>query len=267
MDYIIDHDIHIHTKLSSCSSDENMVKDSIIAFAVAEGYKSLCFTDHTWDKDVPGASQWYSTQDIDHVRKTLPIPKKIGDLKIYFGCETEFVGGGKIGINEKNFSLFDFIIIPPNHYHMVDFVRPGTITGEEETAKFFMTRLEELTELNLPWEKIGIAHLSTKLIYKTGDHENVFKYIARDRMLKVFDFFAKKGTGIELNADCFKEDNNFDERPSTKVYRLAKEAGCKFYCGSDAHHLDKLDYNRTHIHDFVKYLGLKESDKYIIPDA
>lgn len=264
MDYLIDHDIHVHTILSNCCSDEFMTKENIISHAVKKGYTSLCFTDHMWDQKVSGVSQWYSNQDVEHVKNILPIPKTKGDLKIYFGCETEYTGKDKIGISKVSYDVFDFIVVPVNHFHMVNFVRSDSITEEKDIAELFMARLEELTNLDLPWKKIGIAHLSSSTLFIEGDSENVLRYLDEKRMSLIFDFFAKEGAGIELNACCFKTDKNFGDKPSSKMYLMAKDAGCKFYCCSDGHTREKLNYENSYLADFVKFLNLKESDKYMI---
>ena len=57
---------------------------------------------------------------------------------------------------------------------------------------------------------------------------------------------------------------NFAEEEADIVlrpYRIAKSCGCKFYCGSDAHHPAGLDKAKAIFERAVDMLGLKEEDK------
>ena len=72
------------------------------------------------------------------------------------------------------------------------------------------------------------------------------------------------GMGIELNSYDMRyspEEADTVLRP----YRIAKECGCKFYLGSDAHHPQGLDEAIPLFQKGVEALGLQESDKYHIP--
>lgn len=60
MRYSIDHDLHIHSQLSSCSSDSEQTPARILRYAQENGLKEICLTDHFWDETVEGASGWYA---------------------------------------------------------------------------------------------------------------------------------------------------------------------------------------------------------------
>ena len=59
MKFQIDHDMHIHSQLSSCSQDPEQSTEAILAYGERLGMKTLCLTDHYWDETVEGASDWY----------------------------------------------------------------------------------------------------------------------------------------------------------------------------------------------------------------
>jgi histidinol phosphatase-like PHP family hydrolase len=87
--------------------------------------------------------------------------------------------------------------------------------------------------------------------------------IPADDLFRLFKRAAQVGCGIELNLS----DMDFADHEQEKVMRMfhiAKECGCKFYLGSDAHHPDKWDkfvplYSRA-----VDILDLKEEDKFVL---
>ena len=47
-------------------------------------------------------------------------------------------------------------------------------------------------------------------------------------------------------------------------YKIAKQCGCKFYCGSDAHHPDSLDRAKAIFESATDLLELTEEDIFII---
>ncbi|MCR5782891.1 MAG: hypothetical protein K6G90_09185 [Clostridia bacterium] len=61
MKYTIDHDLHIHTKLSSCSQDPRQTTEKILGYALNNGLKTICVTDHYWDETIPvGFIGWHA---------------------------------------------------------------------------------------------------------------------------------------------------------------------------------------------------------------
>ena len=77
-------DLHLHSRLSACAHDEQLVPDHILQVAEEHNYLQLCLTDHLWDPAVPGASSWYAPQSIEHVRQYADLPKS-GRLPFFFG--------------------------------------------------------------------------------------------------------------------------------------------------------------------------------------
>lgn len=261
----IDHDLHTHTHLSLCSRDPEQNTMKLLTHAKENGYTVQCVTDHLWDADVPDPSGFYAPQDIAHVKQSLPLPQDDA-VRFVFGCETEFCGGKKLGLSPAHYDDFDFIIIPPDHFHMVDFVRPASYDTEEKVADLLVERLEELTLFDLPWHKVGIAHLNTRLIFRDGDVCKVLRSMDTARLHNVFHKFAALGAGIELNMTAFGEPYDRDPEAHLNIYRIAKEEGCKFYLGTDAHHPDKLDLIPQLAPGVVEALGLTDEDLFRIPE-
>ena len=48
MKFSYDHDLHIHSKISSCSSDPEQTNEAILAYAKKNGLTTICLTDHYW---------------------------------------------------------------------------------------------------------------------------------------------------------------------------------------------------------------------------
>ncbi len=263
MRFPIDHDMHCHTHLFLCSNDEMQSVQNILAFAKTHGYTLQCITDHLWDESVPGASSFYTPQNIAHVRQSLPLPED-DQVRMVFGCETEYCGGNKLGLSPDSYDKFDFIVIPPNHYHMVGLVRPADRDSEEKIADLLVERLEQLSLIDLPWRKVGIAHMTCSLIFKEGDQHRVYELVDEKRFRAVMRRFARFGAGIEINLSCFGRDWRKHEDAMLRLYRLAGEEGCKFYLASDAHHPDELGVVPERASEVIDLLGLTKEDQFLL---
>ena len=264
MKYIIDNDLHIHSKISACSGNPEQTAERILQYAEENNYKTICITDHFWDDAVEGGSDWYKPQNYDRISAIKPLPQS-ENVRFLFGCETELNSDLTLGISKEKLDLFDFLVIPTTHFHMRGFV----LTEEEaddinKKAKAWVRHFEAVIDMDLPFEKIGIAHLTCGLIANPReDYLAVLNLIPDSEMERVFTKAARLGVGIELNSS----DMDFAEDEAETVlrpYRIAKKCGCKFYLGSDAHKPEGLDAAYKIFERAVDVLGLTEDDKFRI---
>lgn len=261
--FTLDHDYHLHSTLSTCCEDPRMIPENIIPICREEKKKEILIANHFWDRLMPGADDWYGPQDLQHVKKILPLPEE-SDMRVRFGCETEFCGGKKIGIAPETYDEFEFIVVPFTHLHN-HFSRPRDCTTPVQVANLFMDHFEDLLQIDLPWKKVGIPHLTCFLVYPNDRLKEVFEAMDYPRLSKCFDFLAEKGAGIELNAGCFGQYWKDHLDVMTEIYRVAKKSGCKFYCASDAHSLEGLRSINANIPAIAEELGLTDADRYTIP--
>ena len=262
MKYQIDHDLHIHSSLSACSNDPKQSADAILEYGKRNCLHTLCLTDHYWDDSIAGASDWYAPQNYAHIVQARPLPQEKGTAFL-FGCETELRKDLVLGMPRSRFDDFDFVIIPTTHMHMTGF----TISAEDKEsnarrAQLWVERLDAVLDMELPFHKVGIAHLACHLINKHGYLE-VLDLIPSEEMERVFTKAAKRGCGIELNASDFRFPDTDADRV-LRMFRIAKACGCKFYLGSDAHHPDQLDGSVSYFERAIALLDLTENDKFFI---
>lgn len=263
MDYIFDNDLHIHSKISLCSNDENQNNERILQYAKENKLKTICLTDHYWDENVDGASDWYKLQDFRHISAAKPLPQDDG-IRFLFGCETEMDKNMTLGISKKKFDDFDFVVIPTTHFHMTGFTISEEIVSPKQKSEFWLAKLNTLLDMDLPFYKIGIAHLTCGLIDSSRENFlRIIELLDDDSLKKVFKKAAEKGVGIELNSSDmdFKDE---EESIVLKPYRIARDMGCKFYCGSDAHHPNELDAASKIYKRAIKLLELTENEKFHI---
>ena len=265
MKYTFDHDYHIHSQLSLCSSDPEQSAQRILQYAKDCNLKTICLTDHFWDETVPGASSWYQQQDYSWICQAKPLPKD-DQVEFLFGCETDMDKHHTVGLALDHFDRFDFVIVPTTHLHMTGF----TLTEEQATsletrAELWVSRFEALLNQPLPFGKVGVAHLTCSLA-EPRSHEGYLKLLdmlPEEDLQRLFAKAAEVGLGIELNySDMSFQDSETDT--VLRPYRIAKHQGCKFYCGSDAHHPRTFPLCQNVFQRAIDLLGLEESDKFHI---
>ena len=259
MKFQIDHDLHIHSNLSSCSRDKNQTPENILAYARKEGLKKIAITNHFWDENVNGASEWYAPQNFEHVRTSLPLPKEDG-ISFLFGCETEMDKFFTLGISKERLNDFDFIIIPTSHLHMKGFTIDENLTSAEGRARYYMERCNRLLDYDLPFHKMGLAHFTCTLMQRNceGTRDDIMNAISDGEFFAFFERAAKCGIGIELNTSVSDASNPAALRP----YKIARECGCKFYLGSDAHSVKDFEMSEARFSPMIDALGLTEEDKF-----
>jgi histidinol phosphatase-like PHP family hydrolase len=167
-----------------------------------------------------------------------------------------------LGISKERLGFFDFINISTTHLHLAGYTVKHKITEPKEASMLWLQRLYALLEKDLPWQKTGIAHLTCGHILK-GRTAEVISLIETSEMYNIFSECAKKGVGIELNMKTiFTSDD--EKNTLLRPYFIAKECGCKFYMGSDAHKVEALKSAKGNFENIVTLLDLKEEDKFLL---
>ncbi len=264
MKFQIDHDFHIHSYLSPCSGDPTQTKEKILKYAEKNGLKDICITDHLWADDAGPSGDMYASFNLNcaHVSQILPLPRS-EKVNFHFGCEVDMDKHGNVGITKESAEKFDFIIIPTTHLHMVGFTLDPADTSTERRAIKYLEKLHTLMDKDLPFHKIGIAHLTCPLLNNASweAHLATLDLISDNEFGDAFEKIAKKGAGFELNYTPSSYTSEDIERV-LRPYKIAKEVGCKFYLGSDAHQEPGLDGFMARANDMVNLLALEEKDKF-----
>lgn len=264
MKFQFDHDYHIHSLLSQCSSNPEQTPENILKIAKERGLSRIALTDHFWDENVPGASNWYNTyHKFTDIAKSRPLPID-NEVTFLFGCEADMDKNGVIGLSPERYDEFDFIVVSTTHMHMKGFtVSDEEYESTEALAKVWVKKFDTLLNSDLPLHKTGIAHLTSPCIAVDNNrHIEVLDLIPDEQMCRLFTKAAERGLGIEING----HDLNFSEENRESMlrpYRIAKECGCKFYYGSDAHKPSEFSVDQ-YFPRFIDLLGLTEDDKFHI---
>ena len=231
------HDIHIHTHISSCGSPEAFA-EGYISRAKEIGLKTVGFSDHMWDRAVPGASRWYEPQDFAHVCGLIPeVPKSHRGVHLLFGCEAECRMDGVVGLSEEVAQKFDYILIAHGHDHMKNFVMPAEFLDDHPAhAKFAVRHFKDILQSPLRKYFTSVAHPFVPGT-RHGDTNAVLCHIPDRDFRECFEAARDAGIALEMNGSTFigfseEEIRNLEY---VRMYAIAKECGCRFTYGSDSH--------------------------------
>ena len=261
MRFVIDHDLHIHSQYSNCSSDPEQNNERILKYAKDNGLKKICLTDHLWDENLPCDFEGYQISCFKKISQALPLPKD-DEVEFLFGCETEMDWQNMIGLSDKMYDTFDFIIVPINHLHLTPFTRREEDDSTERRVELYYRRFDRVLCSDLPFGKVGLAHPICSLMARDVEQSNeMLKAMDKNVLRELYTRAAKKNLGIEINEVV---TNATEERRTlyAEHINIAKECGCKFYLGSDAHHPKGLDLALERFEAAIDLLGLKEEDKF-----
>lgn len=260
----ITQDMHIHTHLSLCSNDPAQTPATIIDKAVALGVTTLCITDHFWDEGVPGASDWYRLQNRAHLEEVrAEIPQDTRGVRVLVGCETEYTGGRNVGISRATAEELDFIVLPFDHFHMKNYTCPVSVKTPEAAACLWLERFSCALDLDLPWHKVTFAHINDILSFQDV-LPRIFAAMDDDDLRRRFDRCARLGAYIEINtATCASPIWEAYLDTHLRIFSLARDCGCRFSFGSDAHHPRELE-SILRGEEVARLLGLR-ADQVLDP--
>ncbi len=116
----IRHDVHTHNAFSACCADKLASTDAYIEKEIELGNRIFGLSNHIWDENVKGASNWYSKQTIIKAEEAkASLAKAPAGLKCLFGTESEYYHCyDRMGMSLEGAARFDYILIPHSHQHM-----------------------------------------------------------------------------------------------------------------------------------------------------
>ena len=237
-------DLHMHTHLSFCGKDEATV-ENYVAQAAGLSLTCLGFTDHMWDSAVPGMPWWYRQTDIQNVEHVLQLRSVLEQnrdcgVALLMGCEAEYDYPGRgVALTEAAAEQFDFIIASSTHTHNV--MPKAFYDPPRRHAEFMLQAYEDM--LNSPVSRYftAMAHPVHAVCGPYG-HELPMAAITDDEYRRVFDLTAKKGIAVEINIKCLVGHQeqfaaDLEQQPHLRMFRIAKDCGCRFTFGTDCHFL------------------------------
>lgn len=259
----ITHDFHIHTHLSTCADRNVTVRDYLKAYRDTP-IRRLGFADHLWDSAIPGTPRFYRIQNVEHVEEikadlaALTAEERDG-FEILYGCETEYdYAGHGVGLSEAAAETFDFIIVPNSHTHITmpkEFYEPP-----QKHKEYMIEAYKDIIRSPIRRYITSIAHPFDP-VNCPYPRRLVYDLITDDEFRRLFDETAEAGIAVEINLSAVKNPEVLmsEDYSMVRMFRAAKECGCRFTFGTDAHKTDDLRV-LSNAAFMVELLGLTEDD-------
>ncbi|MHC5053116.1 MAG: hypothetical protein ACYTKD_00185 [Planctomycetota bacterium] len=267
---LIDHDLHVHTYLSSCCHDSTTQRPAAILRIAAEiGMGTVGFADHVWANPDLETSGWYRAQDETQIARLREDLSRVAtDVHVLVGCEAETVAPGAFGITPTFAEELDFVLLACSHFHRRKLVaRPA-----REDARGVAVHARDFF---ISAARSGLATVIPHPLMPCG-YEGIFDDVAvalsDDEIIDTFAVAAEEGVGVEITTSFLPPKPSEGEptgptwsmETPLRLLELAMRAGCLFTFASDAHDLDMLR-RLGELEPFVDRLGL--SERHVLPLA
>ena len=256
----IEHDFHIHTTLSLCARPTATL-ENYLQTAEKLGLKKLGFSDHFWDSCFAAPNEFYEKQDMDHVSllKEKLMQTKAAGIEMFWGCEAEYDPVRRdVGIARETAEQFDFLIVPNSHTHMM--MPKAFYHPYQKHAEFMVQAYEDIINSPVSRDITAIAH-PFDAVCCPYDRGILYDMISDDCFKRLFEQTAEKEIAVEINLACVhgRTKEQIEKWEAIRMFRLAKECGCRFIFGSDAH-CDQDHSSFANGGLIADMLSLKESD-------
>lgn len=259
---MLTHDIHVHTHLSLCAKPEATF-DAYVRNARRLGIKLIGFADHMWEtgkKDAP--SDFYEIQNLAHVLKLRDEVYETEGLRVLIGCEAEFTADNTLSVTPEAAQKLDYVTVAHSHTHF-DFVMPQEIKDDYKAhGQWLMESFMRM--MHHPGIALAatVVHPMAPCLVDKADE--VLVHISDSEFREAFALAAKHSVGLELNAAimCFAgcdRKETAEKSQFLRMFRIAKECGCRFSLGSDSHHPDDHG-NYPKLGVMIDLLGLTKND-------
>ncbi|KKR04421.1 MAG: hypothetical protein UT30_C0008G0043 [Candidatus Uhrbacteria bacterium GW2011_GWF2_39_13] len=252
-------DLHIHTSASPCCHDKEQTIENITEATKNMGLKKIGFADHVWVSDMYKPSGFYNKQSgEEHLKLKEIAQSRDWGIEVLVGCEADMIAPGKFGITDDFKRQMDYVLLSSDHFHMKDFVEQpensDSRTLGRHMLKFFISAAES-----------GMGDILAHPFFPYGFIDMYDTAMASISDAELFDacaVAAAKNTGIEINP-CYlpnaAKNRFFSIETPVRFLAIAKEAGCKFTFGSDAHGIKELEAVKDFQY-FIDALGLQAKD-------
>lgn len=258
----INHDFHIHTSLSLCADPATQAQDFIVP-AMEAGIDRIGISNHFWDGDVESLRDdgYFTMQNFERLSRELEYIRSEKRISVSFGCEGEYDPvGHDVAMTEATAEKFDHILVPNSHTHLV---MPDEYWDDIPRHKeFLMTAYTDIIRGKVSKYITAIAHPFEVVGYSREKLSALVATVSDDEFKRIFDETAERGIAYELNVGGGRKltREEYESSPSIRMARLAKECGCRFLFGSDAHAAREFVYFKENAEMVAEALELKDND-------
>ncbi len=269
---LLTYDTHVHTYYSPCGRRVDAEGHSLAAperyyeRAAELGLQAIIFTDHfVKDPSAPGMVNFYKGSGpaiLEDLCTEVVRFESSDGCKVYIGCETETLSPEWIGVGPEMASQLDFVLVPTTHYHLPGVPQPASFEPQDVAAHLLMM-LESV--VGRPWVD-SVAHPFSESERVIGDLRRIYEAMDKAWLTDVLGLAAENGVALEVNDGSITSPNSPNYAGVYReIVRQAKQLGCRFTFGSDAHDYRRLGMSET-TEAWIASAGLA-TDDFLSPAA
>ncbi len=228
------HDLHLHTSLSACCQLNDRTPASVIALAESMGVSTIGFADHIWANPGISPSEWYRPQNEEQIsRLRSQLAEVSTPLRVLVGCEADMIAPGKFGIVPEFARTLDYVLLSCSHFHMKEFVAQPPTDAPSDLAR-------QMLDFFRSGVASGLATSIAHPLFPFGSRDKFAQAISSISDAELEDAFglaSEHGTALEITPVFIPPeiDPPFSIDTPVRFLSIARNMGCKFTFGTDAH--------------------------------
>lgn len=257
-------DLHIHTNRSFCAPSSTTV-ESYLPLCEKEGLRVLGISDHVYPTQVIRNRGFADKDKVSHLTSLRGELKKAQEetgIRLLLGCEMDlFPSTGPLLSPEEGLN-FDYILVAASHilnypkmYADYDLSTPAKL------RKLTLDQFFAACELRYP-VPVGICHPLYPIC--SPWEQEVVDGISDTCLNECFSMAAERDISIEIHACLYRNGTALNEYGLSdsylRVLSAAKNCGCKFHFGADAHNPDMFADKHDLLRKAAELIGITAED-------
>lgn len=246
-------DLHLHTNLSACAPKTTTIS-TYLDYCDSEGIKKIGISNHL-----------YIREGINH---TLKIKDEIRSLQnstsvqLLTGCEMELFPEQEPMLNKENASQFDYVLVAPSHiFNSIHEYKNFDLSTSDKIRRLLIDNFKRacLLDLGVP---TAICHPLYPIC--APNQQEILDGMTDAMLAECYTLAAQHDKSIEIHACLYRDTVNLDQEGLSPSYihmlSVAKECGCKFHFGSDAHEIQGFVNKHDLLQRAAERAGISEDD-------
>lgn len=256
-------DLHVHTNKSLCAPRDT-VPSTYIPHCTEEGIQLIGITDHVYPEDMLAEYGYpldHRVNRLLELRTVLSEAEAQSGIRFLLGCEIDYFDCvGHPYILPEESQGFDYVLLAASHilnypqmYTAYDLASPSVL------RRLTIERFVAACGLDYP-VPMGICHPLYPIC--SPYQAEIIDGISDETLKELFCMAAEKKISIEIHSCLYRNDTPHNEFGLSdhylRILAAAKDAGCKFHMGSDAHAAPAFIGSHAKLRKAAELLGLTE---------
>lgn len=246
-------DLHLHTNLSLCAPNTTNI-NTYLDYCDTEGIKKIGISNHL-----------YTYMGVDHtlqIKDEIRSLQKSTSVKILTGCEMEMFYDEEFVLDKKTASQFDYVLLAPSHiFNQMKHYEKFDLSSSDKIRRLLIDNFKRacLLDLGVP---TAICHPLYPIC--APNQQEILDGMTDEQLAECYTLAAQHDKSIEIHACLYRDTVTLDQEGLSPSYirmlSIAKQCGCKFYFGSDAHEIQSFVNKHGLLERAAERAGICEDD-------